>query len=160
MIRLKPQLVQKNGIQRMFKYLSFELSLIFAIFYRSADNAGMSSEEDIGKHQRCAKKSASIQNYSNGLEAVTSLTDSSEEIERLYKKFQKIIDTQSNIYITDSQCLMECGRPRATVLLPCKHQPICNECYVIWKIYVLQHKNMVFCPACKGEVVQTLFINN
>lgn len=124
----------------------------------SSTDLSSDMEEEIEENQHCAKKKDSDPNISD-LDAATSLTNSSTEIERLYEKFKEVLNTQSTIYIRDSKCLMECGRQRATVLLPCKHQPICKECYVIWKIYVLQHKKSELCPACKSQVIDNIFIH-
>lgn len=94
------------------------------------------------------------------LEAVTNATSSTMEVNRLYEQFEKLFggDFECN-RSRDAYCIMGCKRAKATVLLPCQHQPTCNQCFVLWKVFVDQKKKNVFCPSCKIDVKKHISVS-
>lgn len=88
----------------------------------------------------------------NDAEMAATITNSNEEIDRLYKHFKNVIHMNFRGKYSTKTCAMECGRPKATKLLPCKHQPTCDECFVLWKCYLIREKKTVICPFCKREI--------
>lgn len=93
------------------------------------------------------------------LDAVTELTSSAVEIFRLHNKFDEIING-SNVPSKSTFCVMQCNREKGTLLLPCKHQPTCKQCFVLWKVFCLSKKLKTFCPICKNDVKNTIIIND
>lgn len=112
-------------------------------------------------HSQSAKRTANNSDTSNSnLEAVTEITSTTVEINRLYAHFNRIINEDQCIDATKSSyCVMGCNRQKATVLLPCQHQPICNQCFVLWKVFVDENKKTVFCPICKSQVMKHIAVN-
>lgn len=90
-----------------------------------------------------------------------SLQASTEEIDRLNEHFENIYNRKIEVRL-GAECVMGCQRPKATVLLPCQHQPTCNQCYVLWRMFVDQKgKNRTaFCPFCRKKVTNTVAVNN
>lgn len=92
----------------------------------------------------------------NTAQTLTVVIDS--EVSLLNEKFIEIINGKTNV--TDSNlCIMDCKRPKATVLLPCKHQPICNQCFVLWKLFLSEQKRITFCPVCEIDITSHIVIN-
>lgn len=71
------------------------------------------------------------------------------------------------------ECIIECGRKKAMLLLPCQHQHTCRECWLIWKIEsVKQIPNDIFdqsfdenvmkpkCPICRNHVDEEIMAFN
>lgn len=54
--------------------------------------------------------------------------------------FKEIFETDVTKEKKSSNCLMNCGRPKATILFPCIHQSTCNACFVLWKLHLIQKK--------------------
>lgn len=96
------------------------------------------------------------------LDDVTSLTRSTQEVFRLHEKFNKIVNNQDVISSKskDTKCVMGCQRDKCTVLLPCKHQPTCKQCFVMWKIFVCGKQMECFCPVCRENVIEQINIQN
>lgn len=101
-----------------------------------------------------------IESSSSDLQAVTELTSTTDEISRLHKKFDEIISSSETIKLHKSKCIMGCDREKATVLLPCSHQPTCNQCFVLYKIYLSERNKKIVCPFCKVDVANHIAINN
>lgn len=83
------------------------------------------------------------------------------EIDRLNEYFEKIYNHEVEVHL-QTECVMGCKRPRGTVLLPCQHQPTCNQCFVLWRIFVDQKgkKRTTFCPFCRKKVTSTIVVHN
>lgn len=96
----------------------------------------------------------------NDLYAVTTVTSSGNEMNVLHAYFDDILSGKIKVNQVNSNCVMNCGRAKATVLLPCTHQPTCNQCFVLFKIFVNQKKKPVFCPICKVRVNQHIAVSN
>lgn len=88
----------------------------------------------------------------NDLEIVTSMTSMEAELIRLHKKFDEIILGKNSKVKRTKNCIMECGRDKATILQPCKHQTTCNQCFVFWKLHLLSKNQQIFCPMCRTTV--------
>lgn len=107
------------------------------------------------------RTTTSIESTNNSLDAVTELTSTTLEINRLHDKFKKIFEEKENVELDRSAiCIMGCQRNKSTVLLPCRHQPTCKQCFVMWKIFIDQFKKETFCPICKVCVSTTIVIND
>lgn len=121
------------------------------------------SEEDQTNTVKKAKESTEpiVCDENNDLEAVTTLTSTTIEIDRLHKHFEKIYNRKVNVTL-DIKCVMGCGRPKGTVLLPCQHQPTCNQCFVMWRVFVDQKgkSQTVFCPFCRKKVTNCIAVNS
>lgn len=92
------------------------------------------------------------------IEAVTKLTSTASEIHRLNEKFNEIISSSEIIKMNTSTCIMGCNREKATVLLPCTHQPTCNQCFVLYKMFLSEKKMKHFCPVCKVDIISHIAI--
>lgn len=79
-----------------------------------------------------------------------------DAIEKLEKIFDDIIDKKFEITSNSSKCIMNCDRLKAMLLLPCKHQPTCKPCYVLWKMHVNEKKLDVFCPVCQVVITDQI----
>lgn len=84
------------------------------------------------------------------------------------------IDAGSTTIATNSmECILDCGRNKAMLLLPCQHQNTCKECWLLWKIESLKRiSNEVLnssyddtlmqpkCPVCRQAVNKELIAFN
>lgn len=122
---------------------------------RSANEAALNDEiEEQSSHH--VKRATGVD---SDLYAVTELMSSSAELDRLQKKFDEIISgTVENDLMKQVHCIMGCGRSKGTVLIPCKHQPTCNQCYVLWRLFLAKKNKDVICPSCKNEVISTIVV--
>lgn len=100
----------------------------------------------------------SIDTDDSDLETVKELTSTRTEVNRLQQKFQDIFRSECT-NLNKTTCVFDCDRKRATVLLPCSHQPTCNQCFVLWKLYVTERKSQVFCPICRMDVISHIAVN-
>ena len=79
----------------------------------------------------------------------------------LEKRFDEIINAEKSNQISNStKCVMQCQRDRAMVLMPCKHQPTCNPCFVLWKMHLSGQKLDTICPICKSKVTDQIAVND
>lgn len=101
-----------------------------------------------------------IDSSDSDLAAVTELTSTTNEISRLHDKFHEIISSSERIKLNKSKCIMGCDREKATVLLPCNHQPTCNQCFVLYKIFSSEKKKKLVCPSCKEDIVSHIAVNH
>lgn len=93
------------------------------------------------------------------LDDVTSYTSSKDEVVRLNQIFNRIAEKKEKIVGGhDHECIMQCKRSKGTVLLPCKHQPTCRQCFVMWKLFLSEKKIDVFCPMCQEDVIEHIAI--
>lgn len=90
-------------------------------------------------------------------------------------KIQEIIKKIENDDVhpsDDMSCIIGCGRKKSMVLMPCRHQHTCGECWVLIKSYHF-HKIPVECsndsdenemkpkcPVCKCHVDEELNVLN
>lgn len=118
--------------------------------------------------ERASAKRASridLESSNNDLEAVTGLMSSSIELNRLNERFNEILNGEKDAKTLHEanksmQCIMSCNRIKATVLLPCKHQPTCNQCYVLWRLFVSQKQRNVICLLCKNPVTSNIVVSD
>lgn len=116
-------------------------------------------------------KTRNASNIQQSIEAVSSQLENAvqnvtldrvidSEVSRLNKKFEEIVTGSATVTVSTSNlCMMACARPKATVLLPCKHQPICNQCFVLWKLFLSKERKNIYCPACKLEITSHIAVN-
>lgn len=93
------------------------------------------------------------------LEDVTTVTSTSNEIDRLHQLFEDILKNGKMDFVANHKCIMNCSRQKATVLLPCKHQSTCNQCFVLWKVFLAKKRKNVFCPVCGINITGNIVIN-
>lgn len=116
----------------------------------------LDSGVESGQSEPCPKR---IHGMDSDLEAVTELTSSALHIFELHKRFDEIIEERYTPAKT-TQCIMQCGREKGTLLMPCKHNVTCKQCYVLWKLFCSSKKKHVFCPHCKKKVKDNIMIND
>lgn len=110
---------------------------------------------------RMAEESIEEAEGNSVIDLATELSSSGTELSRLHDKFQTILKQSASARLkTSSACIMDCGRPRATLLLPCKHQPTCNQCFVLYKVYVQNNGRTTFCPICKTDVLSHIAVTD
>lgn len=98
-----------------------------------------------------------LESLNTETEGVNEFLSSSAELNRLHEKFKDIL--KSNVSLGNTtNCIMACNRKKATVLLPCRHQPICNQCYVLWRLFTTQALKKVVCPLCRNTVTQNIVV--
>lgn len=120
------------------------------------------SNEQAKSQSSNKKKKTNVNIIDSDLEAVTSLTSFENEFTALHILFEKIVVGSLTIKndAKNVNCVMRCGRLKATVFLPCKHQIVCNECFVLFKLYVCNKKKNMFCPLCKLKITSNIAISN
>lgn len=108
-----------------------------------------------------APKRAKERSESIDPRAGITLSAATLEIERLNKHFEKIYNREVEVHL-NTECVMDCKRPRGTVLLPCQHQPTCNQCFVLWRVFVDQKgdNRTTFCPFCRTQITSTIVVHN
>lgn len=88
----------------------------------------------------------------NDFDAATSSTDENDDNTDIFRKLTRSgsalkriisaiesIENQTAIFTKDSmECILDCGRNKAMLLLPCQHQHTCKECWLIWKMQSLK----------------------
>lgn len=133
---------------------------------RPIDECNLDCVESEDNHTNSAKKTKEStepigSDESSDLDAVTTLTSTTTEIDRLHKHFENIYNEKVEVKLSIT-CVMECGRPKGTVLLPCQHQPTCNQCFVMWRVFVDQkgENQSVFCPSCRKKVTNSIAIKH
>lgn len=117
-----------------------------------------SDEAEIEVHP--SSKRAKQSSGSN--ETGDSLSDATEKVTQLNAFFEEIFKSDTLQLKLTSECMMGCKRPRGTVLLPCRHQPTCNQCFVLWRIFCDQkEKNRhTFCPLCRTKVTTSIPVHS
>lgn len=110
------------------------------------------AESEIHPSSKRAEKS------SDSNETGDSLSDATEKVAQLNVFFEEIFKRDTLQLQLTSECMMGCKRPRGTVLLPCRHQPKCNQCFVLWKVFCDQKgkDRHTFCPLCRTKVTTSI----
>lgn len=111
-----------------------------SIIHKRCRTYDKSTEPSREKRRRIIQSESDESDSDNELHEVASSTGTESELNRLYETFHKIVNGDVNIHKNNPNCLMGCGRLKATVLLPCRHQSTCNECFVLSKLYLLKLK--------------------
>lgn len=133
----------------------------------SAAQQGVTTDASTGsKSKRQRDESLDSENNSNSkkstndlnIDGDTFLQSSSNELVRLTAIFHDICEEKLIIASDSRDCVMGCGRGKGTVLLPCKHQPTCRQCYVMWNVFLDEDKKSRFCPICKCCVVNHIAV--
>lgn len=148
-------------------------TLTYGVSTRTRKRCVQETQLDVGSEsgeeptQPIAKRAATINSESRNSEigVVTELMSSSTQLSQLHTKFNEILNGKINEKMLaeenkSTSCIMKCGRRKATVLLPCKHQPICNQCYVLWRLFVTKKMKNVICPLCKNRVTSNIVVND
>lgn len=83
-----------------------------------------------------------------------------DTINGLENIFDEIIEEKYDVQSDSPKCIMRCDRYKSMVLLPCKHQPTCKPCFVLWKMHVSAKNMDVFCPRCRKTVINHIAITD
>lgn len=104
-------------------------------------------------------------------------TRSGSKLDKLRILMQKFEDESFTFSKDGMLCILECGRKKSMLLLPCRHQHTCEQCWVIWKVEQLKKidvealdvynddiddENIMKpkCPVCRAYVDEELSVFN
>lgn len=98
---------------------------------------------------------------------MTRITRSGSVAKRIRERFddierQAVFDVDPN----SIECIMECGRRKSTILLPCRHQHTCEQCWFLWKVHQINdyknddedddNRSKPTCPVCREGVDESI----
>lgn len=104
---------------------------------------------------------------SNSDGIMTRITRSGSVAKRIRERFddierQAVFDVDPN----SIECIMECGRRKSTILLPCRHQHTCEQCWFLWKVHQINdyknddedddNRSKPTCPVCREGVDESI----
>lgn len=88
----------------------------------------------------------------NNIDIFVSITEKGAILSEIEKKIHEI--KINGINSTSTKCVLCCKAKQSMVLLPCRHQITCEQCWVIWA----DGNSKPNCPKCKNRVKQTINI--
>lgn len=73
---------------------------------------------------------------SNSEEIMAQFTRNDSAISEMEEKFDEVARKfEWNMDPSNIECIMGCHRRKSTILLPCRHQHTCEQCWFLYKIY-------------------------